>query len=341
MTAGTGVDSRRARTIAWRVVRVVASLALLTWVVSRSDWRILGSLLRSPWLIAWICVLPFIGATVEASRLALLYRALGMELPFAISYQVTAMAAFFNFCIPGATGGDAVKMWYLNTIARRHPAEVAAIWMVDRLTGLFSLLLVVIAVAALNLSFIRGNLVLSWFFVGVIGAAIALVVAAALACLNFAPVFDRLLSRYPRARSIVSRIEGSIAAFRQRPTKLLKAVCVSICGHTALLATFMALGRYFMPAIPSRVVGLLALSGLFANALPITPGGLGVGEAAFDTLFRLVGVATGPALLVAWRIGMMPLCTVGCILYMTGVRHHSLVDARDTTTAAPVPAESV
>lgn len=326
------------RTIAWRIVRIAASLALLTWVVSRSDWRILGSLLNAPWLIAWIVMLPFIGASVEASRLALLYRALGMELPFAVSYQVTAMAAFFNFCIPGATGGDAVKMWYLNTIARRHPAEVAAIWMVDRLTGLFSLLLVVITVATLNLSFIRGSIVLSWFFVSVVGSAIALVSAAALACLNFAPVFDRMLANYPRARSVVSRIEGSIAAFRQRPTELFKAVCVSICGHCALLMTFMALGRYFMPAIPSRVVGLLALSGLFANALPITPGGLGVGEAAFDTLFRMVGVATGPALLVAWRIGMMPLCTVGCILYMTGVRHHTLGDAREAAAPEAVPA---
>jgi uncharacterized protein (TIRG00374 family) len=328
------------RTVVWGAIRIVASIGLLAWVVSRSDWRVLGSLIHAPWLIAWIVVLPFIGASVEASRLALLYHALGMELRFSTSYQVTAMAAFFNFCIPGATGGDAVKMWYLNTLARRHPAEVTAIWMVDRLTGLFSLLLVVLAVAALNVGFVRSNLVVSWIVLGVLGATVALMVAATLACLNFAPVFDRLLARYPRARGIVARIEGSIAAFRQNKLKLLKAVGVSILGHTALLTTFMALGRYFMPAIPPRVVGLLALTGLFGNALPITPGGLGVGEASFDGLFRMVGVATGPAVLLAWRIGMMPLCTVGCLLYATGIRgqHFRVEMPADAAGEAPAAA---
>jgi hypothetical protein len=62
------------------------------------------------------------------------------------------------------------------------------------------------------------------------------------------------------------------------------------------------------------------LLGLVANALPITPGGLGVGEAAFEGLFRTVGYAGGAHLILAWRAGMLALCCVGCVFYILGDR---------------------
>ena len=69
-------------------------------------------------------------------------------------------------------------------------------------------------------------------------------------------------------------------------------------------------------------MSLFTLFGFFANALPLTPGGLGVGETAFDSLFRLAGATTGAELLLAWRIGMLPFCLFGCLLYILGLRAH-------------------
>ena len=68
-------------------------------------------------------------------------------------------------------------------------------------------------------------------------------------------------------------------------------------------------------------MALLSLFGLFANALPLTPGGLGVGEAAFDGLFHLVGIDGGARLLLLWRLGLLPVCLAGGVLYMIGIRH--------------------
>lgn len=321
--------------VVWRVARIVVSVALLAYVISGSDWQTLGSLLSAPWLIVCIVTLPVIGASVESFRLGVLYDALGMSLPFRTGFRVVSMATFFNFCIPGATGGDVVKIWYLNAVARRHPAEVAAIWFVDRLTGVFSLLLLVVAVGLLNLPFIGAHSLLGWLLAGAIGMIVALGILTTVACLDLGGVFDRLLARYPRIRQFVARIEESIAAFRRRPGALVQAVGISLIGHVALLATFIALGQYFMPAVAPRLVGLLSIFGLFANALPITPGGLGVGEAAFDTLFHIAGATSGPALILAWRIGMMPLCLCGWVLYMTGLKgRRASADANASNPAA-------
>jgi hypothetical protein len=61
--------------------------------------------------------------------------------------------------------------------------------------------------------------------------------------------------------------------------------------------------------------------GMLANALPVTPGGIGVGEAAFEQLFALAGgVAGGAMLILSWRIGMLPICLLGLIFYAFGIR---------------------
>lgn len=73
-----------------------------------------------------------------------------------------------------------------------------------------------------------------------------------------------------------------------------------------------------MPTLATRLVCLLALLGFLANALPVTPGGLGVGEAAFEALFRIVGTAGGAQLMLGWRVGMLPVSVLGGFLYMRG-----------------------
>jgi uncharacterized membrane protein YbhN (UPF0104 family) len=84
-------------------------------------------------------------------------------------------------------------------------------------------------------------------------------------------------------------------------------------------------------------VSLITLFGFFANALPVTPGGLGVGETAFDTLFRFAGATTGAELLVAWRLGMVPFCLLGWLLYVAGVRHRMPAVPHEPTAAAAFP----
>jgi uncharacterized membrane protein YbhN (UPF0104 family) len=82
--------------------------------------------------------------------------------------------------------------------------------------------------------------------------------------------------------------------------------------------------------VPSVLVATLSLLGLIANALPITPGGVGVGEAAAEALFRAVGVPGGAALVAAWRVGMIGVSIVGAGLYIFGDRGGTVAATRDS-----------
>ena len=65
--------------------------------------------------------------------------------------------------------------------------------------------------------------------------------------------------------------------------------------------------------------------------MPLTPGGLGVGEAVFDHLFALAGLAGGAETMLGWRVLMVGVSLLGLVFYLQGDRrfvHHA---------APPVP----
>lgn len=70
----------------------------------------------------------------------------------------------------------------------------------------------------------------------------------------------------------------------------------TVVAAIALLALGSERADFSLQILPLVPLGMLA------NALPLTPGGIGVGEAAFESLFRSVGVNGGAEAILAWRL---------------------------------------
>jgi uncharacterized membrane protein YbhN (UPF0104 family) len=66
----------------------------------------------------------------------------------------------------------------------------------------------------------------------------------------------------------------------------------------------------------SLLMALLIPLGFVANSLPLTPGGLGVGEAAFDQLFQLAGFTGGAVALLGWRLLILLIGLPGLVVYI-------------------------
>ena len=60
--------------------------------------------------------------------------------------------------------------------------------------------------------------------------------------------------------------------------------------------------------------------GYMANSLPLTPGGLGVGETAFNALFEITGLHGGAEALLCWRVWSALVGILGLIFYLRGVK---------------------
>jgi uncharacterized membrane protein YbhN (UPF0104 family) len=60
--------------------------------------------------------------------------------------------------------------------------------------------------------------------------------------------------------------------------------------------------------------------GHIVNSLPLTPGGLGVGETAFNALFNITGLRGGAEALLCSRIWMGLVGLIGFAFYLRGIR---------------------
>src|SRR5262249_12718269 len=259
----------------------------------------------------------------------------GMSLSFVEGYRVVAIGAFFNFCIPGGTGGDVMKLYYLAAGNRGRRVEIATVLFVDRAVALFCMLGLVVTLALIDGRLAWENPLIGGLVAVAALCAIGLLLGGAVACstrLRASRWYVYLMDRAP-LRRYLERAADALYVFRKNKAALAKAAGLSLIGHLALLCVFSAAGRVFMPNAPAITVGMLALLGLLANALPITPGGLGVGEAAFEGLFRLAGYTHGAQLILAWRAGMIALCSLGCALYIAGA--HRVGQTSEAAGAAP------
>src|SRR5262249_43302583 len=126
-----------------------------------------------------------------------------------------------------------------------------------------------------------------------------------------------LLRRLPFGH-VLEDVLATLHGYRHHVRTLLGAVLVSLGIHTLSVSTILLVQLATDPAHFSWRIALLAPLGFLANALPVTPGGLGVGEAAFASLFRMTGLPGGPPIMLAWRGVTLLGSSAGLIFYLQG-----------------------
>ena len=111
---------------------------------------------------------------------------------------------------------------------------------------------------------------------------------------------------------------STIHAYRDNKKTLLAVVGVSLIVHTLAIGTMLILAMSMNPSGPVGEMILLIPLGMLANALPLSPGGIGVGEAAFEALFRLAGLTGGAEVLLGWRVLTFLVGLIGLGFYLQG-----------------------
>jgi uncharacterized membrane protein YbhN (UPF0104 family) len=151
-------------------------------------------------------------------------------------------------------------------------------------------------------------------------ASLALIGVTALAVGPLlAPPLERLLSRIPSLGPAIARAVGLLGALRDHRRSMLVGTLMSLAAQVVLLGCYALSAQAAIGSGPLTLNALLAFFGLLANMLPVTPGGLGVGEAAFAHLFALFGTEGGAVVALIGRIGMIPAFGAGLALYASGV----------------------
>lgn len=308
---------RPMRRVFLTLVRLGIGVALLVYL-ARSGVINLHALSRlyTAWPITMAALALLLGdAALMGLRLCWLFAPQGLHLPLGRSLQLTLVSFFFAIFLPGSAGGDLAKLFYATKGNRGRRAEIITIIALDRAIGLFSLLILPLLFAPMFLPFIRTQPVLGVLLIAVALLAFGLLAAFLVCLLNPQGV----LKLFPRS-STFERIAGTIRVYRRNRGTLVAALGASMAANLCLIAVTALAVVALNPGGPSKVMSLMIPLGHIVNSLPLTPGGLGVGETAFNALFEMAGFRGGAETLLCWRIWMAVIGIFGLGFYLRGLR---------------------
>lgn len=333
--------------VVFTVLRIAIGVALLVFLWKRGfiDWSRLGGLFRSWPITLAAFVLLLIDMVVTAWRLVVLLKPRGLKLSVSASSKLTLIGIFFNACLPGATGGDVMKIYYIAEGNRGRRTELATIVLFDRAAGMFALMIWPLLAALFFPSLIARLPALQAILAGAGLVGFALLVGFLIArseAIRRSRWMNWLLAKMPLG-VYFGRIYDTVFAYRHNTGVVLASVGISLIAHTMSVGVTMLMAAATNPEGVAAEMAVLIPLGHLANTVPLTPGGLGVGEAAFDSLFTMAGLKGGAETLLGWRVMMILVGLVGLFFYLQGrrrfVHHEDEMERRDTALVSGVPSE--
>lgn len=312
-----------ARKILLALLRIGIGVGLIAYLAHS---RVINFSALSRLVTAWpisiaAIVILFIDVYLTALRLCWLFRPHGLRLSLGMSLQLTLVACFFSAFLSGAAGGDLAKLFYATRENSGLKTEIITVMIFDRVIGLFSMLLLPLLFAPMFPQLIQSVRALRILLFTVALLCICMLVGF-LVCLWNQSLMNRLGQSgfgFPKWRSFAMRALEAIRTYRESPGILVAVLGAAVLANLSLIGV-TALGMLLVnPSGMSMRMCLVIPMGYVANSLPLTPGGLGVGETAFGALFDLAGLRGGADALLSWRIWSAFVSISGLILYLRGL----------------------
>lgn len=310
--------SDSSRRVVWAIGRVVLGVLLLAWVLLNTSFDARALAASGGWF-AGFCVFPFFGAAIESVRLRFLMRPAGYTLGFLTGWRLCLTASALNLGLPGSVGGDVLKAHWLAREVPGRGVEVAMLVVLDRACGLLALMLLSAGLAISELDRIAVKPSVFAAAMTLMGLAIAGLIAAIMGPW-LAPHLAPTARRLPLIGPLVARVLRELGALRGAGQPLLAATCVTLLAQMVLYTLYAFAGRVITGSPDLRLNGLLATFSSLAALAPVTPGGVGIGEATLGWMYAQFGFEGGAIVVLLARMGQLPAAVVGLLGYARGFR---------------------
>jgi hypothetical protein len=253
---------------------------------------------RYLWLA--ICIFPVV-FVLTAFRWQRLLKAIEVQLPFRRIFALNMVGCFYNSFMPGSTGGDVLKAWYIAKQTHHRTRAVMSV-IIDRIIGLLALVMLGGAMASFQWATAvdRDDAATRKCMQVALGSIAIIVVVVSGLALFYVPLLRRysgldfFLRRLPMQTQVGKAIE-TMELYRRRPGLILAALAITFPVHGTVVVSAMLCGMafhlplewwYYFVAVP-----VIVLSG----SIPISPQGAGVMEFFAIVLTRSRGVTIGEA----------------------------------------------
>jgi hypothetical protein len=247
----------------------------------RAAWNVGRSISPAMFLAAFL--LQVVQILICAGRWRMVLRALGADLPFRQCCELFCIGNFFGQVLPGAVGGDAVRMWKTHRAGLSLTSSVNSVAL-ERVATVFGLIVLAAGSQPLLLNRLVGQFPI-WVFPGL--------TVAGFAGILFLSVLDRAPPSLRHLRVVrgFAQLASDSRKLFFRASKALPTLIVVIVGHInlALVVYVLAIGLHIEVTVVDCLV--LVPPVILIATLPISMAGWGPREMAMITAFGFIGVS--------------------------------------------------
>ena len=270
-------------------------------------------------LALMVGVLVLVVVPMATFRWWLLLRAIGVQVNPKQTFILTWIGNFFNTTLPGAVTGDVVKGYYV--IKAQHEEGRTRAFMtllIDRIVGLFGLIVMAFLALVLNLELILSQErlhSLAWMITVLFGGTVVFYAIAVFPFKEGRDPFIRLFQRLP-AKKISLKVYSAFKSYQHQKSTLLLTLLLAIGIHTLIALLFFQVANLMgLKEMELATQFFLMPIGLITVAIPLAPGGIGIGHAAFESLYQLAGFSGGADIFNLFVIVQLGVYLLGGIPY--------------------------
>jgi uncharacterized membrane protein YbhN (UPF0104 family) len=306
------------------VLKILISVVLLGFLLQYTGLeKTLSRLSRANlWYVPVGVAVYLMGQLISAYRWKFLSAALGFKLALREFYDYYLIGMFFNLFLPGAIGGDMLRMYYLAKSANRRKREALLTLLAERGVGLVALLFLT-SIICLTPVMASANLTLPiklplinhlYFDLRLLLFGLSGMLATGYLALWIIPL-EKLLHQFPKLALL-----GQAKVYWANLGLLLKSVSISVFVHAMMILIHLLIAHAlhisvdpFYMAVTYGVVSL-------ASVLPIAFNGFGVREGVYLLLLTKAGLKPDTAMAFAFYWVIISTCTsmIGGLVLLKG-----------------------
>ena len=313
---------QKMKKIIFTLLKLVIVLSILIYLVrsGRLNFEKLLLFRDAPEILAFMVgVLVLIVVPLATFRWWLLLRAIGLPVELKQTLLLTWIGNFFNTTLPGAVTGDVVKGYYVIK-AQQEEGRTRALMtlLIDRFVGLFGLIVMAFLALVFNLELIlsQENMhSLAWMIVTLFVLTMLFYFIVMFPFKEGRDPFIRLFNRLP-ASKLTIKVYSAFKRFQHQKKTLLLTLVLAIGIHSLIALIFFQVAHLIgVKEMNLATQFFLMPIGLITVAIPIAPGGIGIGHVAFESLYQLAGLSGGADIFNLFIIVQLGVFLLGGIPY--------------------------
>lgn len=306
-------------------LKIAVPVTIIVWLLATlppEEYRQLAERPKNWPLLAAALGVVLLAVCITFVRWYLLVRALQLRFSLTDAFRLGFLGYLFNFIVVGSVGGDLFKAIFIAREQRGRRAEAVATVLVDRVVGVYGLVVLTGGVilgggvpkATVEVQTLC-NLTLAAVAAGALGIAVMLLPGFA-----SGPV-ARFFTRLPRIGKVLAQLFSAVRIYRSRWLTVLVTLLMSVGSHSLFTLSLYLITRALFTHVPTLHEHLILVPlGMVAGALPLAPAGFGAFEFAIGELYKIIPASpdvdvAGILVALVYRVLTIMVALIGVVIY--------------------------